>query len=44
MPTQSISMMHIAVGFLLVVLFCNALKFIIHRTKDAQQKGFHQAA
>ena len=33
MPTESTSMMHIAVGFLLVVLFCNALKFIIHHTK-----------
>jgi hypothetical protein len=38
MPTQSISMMHIAVGFLLVVLFCNALKFIIHRTKNHNKK------
>ena len=31
-------MMHIAVGFLLVVLFCNALKFIIHQTKNHNKK------
>ena len=34
MPTESISMMHIAVGFLSFVLFCKALKFIIHQTKN----------
>ena len=34
MPTKSISMMHIAVGFLSIVLFCKALKFIIHQTKN----------
>ena len=37
-PAESISMVHIAVGFLLVVLFCNAVKFIIHQTKNHNKK------
>src|SRR5262245_15057834 len=34
MPTGPITMLHVAVGVLLIVLFCQALRVIIRQTKN----------